>query len=236
MNNKDLLPKTQKQWLQFIIKVEKEINKKEREFKKIPAEEWLKKIEGIEPKYYRHGVLLEEKPDEGKSCTTVYEGKDVVVKDCYVGPDDEPDIRDRTEYLRVAFDGTTIRYRVREFYEGASFNLIVDGIEVIVPDTYDWGCGVEFFIDLGEQHIMGAISSCTYKVSLFNIPYSNRRTAMDVKTLSLLQCARKKPHFTKEQKAIREALRGFGLPMDVPIGSFNGEGLRAQESVEADEE
>ena len=234
MNNENLLEKTQYEWLRFILKVEKEIRKKDKELSKIPVEQYLKLIKGIKPKYYRNDVLLDKKPDRKKSCLTVYEGKDIVVKDSYKGEEDEPDIRDRTEYLYATYGDTTVSYRVKKYYEGASFRLTVDGVDIIVKSTYDWGCGIDFLIDLGNHHLAGNIGHYTYSINFVNASIANERNAKPSDIMSIFRCTRKKARLDVAEKAAMETLKEFGMTPPDPMERFIKQGYRTQEQIEAE--
>ena len=241
---KERIPKTQKQWLHFALKVQAKINKIYKQYAKdITIEDWYKKVKGVKPKYYSVDVerrfIKEEisaKPEGQRSFAVVYEKEGLrIQRSCY--GIDEGDIRDRGNFYTVSTDGITISYHngfiSRPFkyvwFSGIDTTIKVNGIEVEAKIDGWFNNQKEFRFEVDNRLYKGTINGQMISVELImkNNGFGNR-------PLDLLKCMKKKPQLGVAEKAAFELVSEFGIK---PIGlQLKDDGYRYREDIEADPE
>ena len=241
-NFNDKLPKTQKQWLHFILKAQAKINKLYKEYvKNTPIETWMKKVKNVKPKYYSVNVMkrcigeeIPSKPSGQRSFAVVYEKEGLKIQRTCYGMD-EGDIRDRGNYYNISVDGITVSFHnymasrpLRHvFFGDLKSTITVNGIEV--KSMIDgWSHNQkEFLIENDGQVIIGTINGHSYDV------YTSK-PGMFEKRFYLLKCMRRQEHLDEVEKAVREFFSGWGekyLEKDT-----RKDGYRYRDEIEADPE
>lgn len=244
-NFNDKLPKTEKQWLHFALKVQAKINKIYKEYvKDVSMKDWLKKFKNIEPKYYSvdvrrrcsRGIEIPSEPNDQRSFEVVYEKDGLLFQRTCFGMD-EGDIRDRGNYYIISFDGIAFSYQnyiVDEpfkhvFFRGLKSTIKVNDIELKAKIDGWLDNKKEFHFESEEQHYNGTIDGRKIEVYI-----SLKKNPMNYRPLYVLKCTRRKPRYSATEKAGIELMREFGIG---PIGSdLRKQGYRYKEEIEADPE
>ena len=244
-NFNDKLPKTEKQWLHFALKVQAEINKIYRKYVKDKTiKDWFKQVKDIEPKYYSVNLMgrrvteieLPCKPIDNRSYAAIYKKDGLVIERCCFGAD-ELDIRDRGNYYTISLNGMTFSYSNHlatspykyVFFRGLNCIVKVNGIEVNAKIDGWFDKAKEFHFETKDVHYSGTING--KKIEVYTTPKCSPTLPMH---LYLLKCTRKKPRLGLEEKAAFELMREFGVG---PIGSdLRKQGYRYKEEIEADPE
>ena len=241
----DKLPKTQKQWLHFALKVQTEINKIYRKYVKDKTiKDWFKQVKNVEPKYYSVNLMgrrvteteLPCKPKGNRSYAAIYKKDGLVIERCYIGAD-ELDIRDRGNHYTISLNGMTFSYSNHfatspykyVFFRGLNCIVKVNGIEVNARIDGDFDNRKEFHFESEEQHYNGTIDGRKIEVYI-----SLKKNPMNYRPLYVIKCTRRKPRYSATEKAGIELMREFGIG---PIGSdLRKQGYRYKEEIEADPE